>query len=763
MSTLHPPTGHASPDAPHTRRLSSVWAAYALLGALLAGYLISLIARPVDQSSTWLDGWAVCAFEVVLCGLAFGYALRRGVQRGLPLALGGAILMWTLGDIALTIETLHGAEAPVPSVADVFYLAFYPIAYLALVLMVRKESSRLVPATWLDGAVAGLGASALLAAFAFHDIHRVAGGGSASVVTNLVYPVGDVLLAMMVVGGSAVLVRRRGPWLPFALGCAVTAVGDTYNLLPSAGSTHVGVVADGIAWPTAIFLMSLAVWVRPGKLNVLAHQPAPGFVLPGLGAAAALLVVLAGSASGVGTAAVALAGATLLVVGVRLALSVRSLRSLTEERHRQAVTDQLTGLGNRRRLAAVLDGLFADHADSATAPRVVSFLFVDLNHFKEVNDSFGHPAGDQLLGMIGARITPCLGDSDLLLRIGGDEFAVLLVDGGPERGVTTAARISQALSEPFELEMVSVRVGASIGIAVAPHHADDAEELMRCADQAMYRAKQSGSPFELYEQGLDHATDRLTLLDDLRAAIRTHQLEVHYQPQVNLRDGRVSAVEALVRWPHPRLGFIPPLEFIPLAEEAGLMRELTTLVLDEALAQCARWRAAGDTLSVSVNVSATNIMDTGFSDLVSDRLRHHGVPGTALVLEITETTIISDFDRCKQVVDQLCELGCVVSIDDFGAGFTSLPYLSRLTIGELKLDRTFLTELARDERTKDHALIRATVELAHALGLQVVAEGVEEQSTLDILSRLGCDMAQGYHIGRPAPAKGLSFPAQRAA
>ena len=437
-----------------------------------------------------------------------------------------------------------------------------------------------------------------------------------------------------------------------------------------------------------------------------------------------------------------------------------AFRALTGERRRLVFTDPLTGLGNRRRLSAALDGVFGGRGEAPR--RLVSFLFIDLDRFKEVNDSFGHAAGDQLLSQIGDRIAPCLSDSNLLVRIGGDEFGAL-IDGGAERAVVMAARISQALSDPFELDMVSVRIGVSIGIAVAPDHARDADELVRCADQAMYRAKRSGSPFELYDQGLDHGTDRLTLVDDLRTAIGERRLELHYQPQVNLRDGRVSAVEALLRWPHPRLGFIPPLRFLPLAEEAGLMRPLTALVLDEALGQCARWRAAGDSVSVSVNVSATNIMDTGFSELVSECLDRHGVPGSALVLEITETTIISDFDRCKQVVDQLGALGCVVSIDDFGAGFTSLPYLSRLTIGELKLDRTFLTELARDERTKDHALIRATVELAHALGLQVVAEGVEEQSTLDILSRLGCDMAQGFHIGRPAPATGLSFPSQRAA
>ncbi|HLK42665.1 MAG TPA: bifunctional diguanylate cyclase/phosphodiesterase, partial [Thermoleophilia bacterium] len=395
--------------------------------------------------------------------------------------------------------------------------------------------------------------------------------------------------------------------------------------------------------------------------------------------------------------------------------------------------------------------------------RDVAFLFVDLDHFKEVNDSFGHSAGDQLLAQIGPRVRGCLGDSDLFVRIGGDEFAVILVDAGREHAARVAAGLSEVLKSPFTLEMVTVTIGASIGIAVAPDHAADGAELMRCADQAMYRSKSAGTAFEVYEPSLDFEADRLGLVEDLRTAIDRREFEMHYQPQIDLRDGRVSAVEALIRWNHPRRGFVPPLDFLPLAEEAGLMRPLTALVLDEALTQCARWRSQGRTVSVSVNVSATNILDLGFTDMVRDQLRRHDLPASALVLEITETMIISDFDRCKHVVDQLCTLGCVVSIDDFGAGFTSLPYLSRLTVGELKLDRTFLTALAGEDRNRDLALIRATIELAHALGLQVVAEGVEEQATLEILSRLGCDLAQGYHIGRPSPATALSFPSDLAA
>jgi diguanylate cyclase len=284
---------------------------------------------------------------------------------------------------------------------------------------------------------------------------------------------------------------------------------------------------------------------------------------------------------------------------------------------------------------------------------------------------------------------------------------------------------------------------------------------MRYADQAMYRAKQSGVPYAVYEAALDTDTDRLRLVEDLRAAIAEDRLELHYQPQVDLRSGAITAVEALLRWPHSRLGNIPPLEFLPLAEEAGLMRPLTAIVLDQALAQCARWRADGQQLSVSINVSATNILDVDFVALVHEKLQTRSVPADALVLEITETIVISDFERCRRVVDQLSKLGCVVSIDDFGAGFTSLAHLASLAVGELKLDRRFLTAATdNDNRT----LLHATIDLAHTLGLKVVAEGVENQSALETLSRLGCDLAQGYHhIGKPAPAATLHVPALQAA
>jgi EAL domain-containing protein (putative c-di-GMP-specific phosphodiesterase class I) len=273
----------------------------------------------------------------------------------------------------------------------------------------------------------------------------------------------------------------------------------------------------------------------------------------------------------------------------------------------------------------------------------------------------------------------------------------------------------------------------------------------------MYRAKLGDSSFAVYDPDLDEDGNLWRLGEELRVAVEEGHFELHFQPQLDLLTGEISAVEALLRWPHPRLGFVPPMKFLPLAEEAHLMPALTRWVLDRALAQCAAWRAAGQPVTVSVNASPANLLESGFTEDLQQLLTRHGVPAEALVLEVTETSIIANLEATTRVVRTLRDLGVVVSIDDFGAGFTSLAYLRDLAVGELKLDGIFVTGLAAGGRERDVELVRATIELGHAMGLRVVAECIEDKATLDLLSDLGCDLGQGYFIGRPAPADRLSF------
>jgi diguanylate cyclase (GGDEF)-like protein len=736
-----------------------LWIVHCLLAVLLAVYVVSLFLRRPGVSEAWIDGFGVCAFEFVVAALCFAKGFVRQPRRAMPLTLGLALFSWCFGDIALAIESLGGRTPASPSVADVFYLGFYPLAYVAVFLFMRGELRRLTSPSWLDGAVAGFGAAAVCAGFAFHRIVHSTGGHSLSAAVNLAYPIGDLLLLALVVGGTAVLPgRRKLPWILLALACSLNAVGDTFNLFQSSfGSSTVGSVFNAVAWPGAFLLFSTAVWLRPRPTDPFAPQRPPGFLLPGIAAAAGLMILLEGTLHRLSRASIWLATATLVLVGVRLALSARRLRLLTEQRHRESMTDELTGLGNRRYLFDVLETFFTDQADPLLPRKELAFLFLDLNHFKEINDSFGHTAGDELLRQLGPRLTACLRATDVLVRLGGDEFAVVLLDSDADYATGVAERLMASLIRPFVLDVVSASIGVSVGIAIAPAHATDAAGLLRCGDIAMYRAKVGLGSIETYNEHLDDDGNLLRLAEELRRAVQEEQFVLHYQSQLDLRTGEIVGVEALLRWPHPRLGMVPPLKFIPVAEEAGLMPSLTSLVLEDALRQCSAWRVAGHDITVSINVSPSNLLDADFAELVRRQLEHHGLPAASLVLEITETCIISDYKRSRAVIEELRDLGLIISIDDFGAGFTSLAYLSDLAVGELKLDRTFVCGLISHDKSREHDLIRSTIELGHALGLRVVAEGVEDLITLELLGQLGCDLAQGYFISRPMPASDVVF------
>jgi diguanylate cyclase (GGDEF)-like protein len=737
----------------------ALWGSFGALGLVLVAYFVSLLVRTGEPYWTWLDGWVVCAVEFCGSALCIARGLSGRPVRAAALALGLGLLAWAVGDTVLTVQSIGGATPPSPSLADLFYLLFYPLAYVALVIFMRGDVKRLSPSKWLDGIIAGLGAAAVCGAFAFNGILKDSGSSPLATVVNLAYPIGDLLLLSLVVAGCAVLPgRRRAPWLLLASGITLDVVGDTANVLANSfGATRVGFMVNAFAWPAATVLMSMALWLRVRPANPLTAPKPTGFSLPILAAGAALAILVVSSAHNVGRVAIALSAATLLVVGIRLLLSVQEIQTLSHERHRQAVTDDLTGLSNRRHLFRVLDSFFTESDDTLAPGRSLAFLFIDLNHFKEVNDSFGHPAGDELLRQVAARLSSALRHNDLLVRIGGDEFAVVLVDGDAAYAKEVAQRVTTSLAEPFMLEVVSASISASIGIAMAPADATYGAGLVWCADVAMYRAKLGHIPFAVFERALDAEGDQLRLLEELQAGIAQGDLVLHYQPQLTLRTGEILAVEALLRWAHPRLGLLPPDNFLPIAEEAGLMSMITEWVLDEAAAQCEAWREAGRPLTMAVNVSPGTLLTPGFIEMVRSCLERHGLAPENLVLELTESSVIADMDACGQVITELQGLGVLVSIDDFGAGVTSLAYLSSLPVAELKLDRAFLAGLLGSDREREKELVRSTIELGHAMGLRIVAEGIEDRGTLELLSELGCDVAQGYFISRPKPATELIF------
>ena len=436
------------------------------------------------------------------------------------------------------------------------------------------------------------------------------------------------------------------------------------------------------------------------------------------------------------------------------------LRELASQREYDALHDPLTGLANRRLLSARLDQAIAqahrDHLELAV-------MLVDLDRFKELNDTLGHAAGDQLLREIHPRLVHATSGAELVARVGGDEFAVVLSPGtGVAEAERVAERIRAALQAPFFFQGLTLHVGASVGIAIFPDHASDAEALTQRADIAMYSAKKHGVGHEIYDAAHDgHSRERLVLIGELPTAIASGELVLHYQPKYNLRAGTIAGVEALVRWEHPTLGLLGPGSFLALAEQTGLMRPLTHAVLDDALSQCARWRAQGIDLRVAVNLGAPNLLDAALPRDVQTLLTKWGLPASSLQLEITETIVSNDPASIIDVLRELRALGLTLALDDFGIGSSSLSFLRRLPVQELKIDRSFIGEMDTDDH--DAALVHTIIDLAHNLGMWTVAEGIETEAVRDRLAEYGCDQGQGFVLGRPMPANQITALTQKLA
>ncbi|MFI8350644.1 putative bifunctional diguanylate cyclase/phosphodiesterase [Streptomyces sp. NPDC085596] len=586
------------------------------------------------------------------------------------------------------------------------------------------------------------------------------GGGTASgaaltLATLLLYgwvPAGLVSLTVVVLVGAA----RRNCWRQGLLHGAVDILGISAGALVLGAFGRVGSVEEPWrpgGWdlgtvPEVVLAAGAYLVVSQGLLWYL-HAPRGGGV-PTIARTALVRQ---------GLVAVALLGIAPLVCVVADArpvllplfaiplIALDSTLWMARARAEEQLRDPLTGLPNRQWL---LERIWTALDDAERIGARSALMLIDLDRFRSVNDTLGHLAGDRLLLQIADRLQNALPRGAEAARLGGDEFAVLLPVADSTTSATRVARgLVTALSSPLDLDGLTLVLEASAGVAVFPDHALDAEGMLRRADVAMYQAKRDRTGVEAYESKRDSNTpDRLALLGDLRRALDAREVQLHYQPKVRF-DGQVAGLEALVRWVHPERGKVPPDEFIAIAESSGLMPHLTEYVLETALAQVARWREQGLRVPVAVNVSPRDVHTPGFAGSVAARLARHGVPAGALQLEITEHVLLEDPQRAADTLAALAGHGVKMSLDDFGTGYSSLVHLRRLPVSELKIDRSFVARLAVD--AEDAAIVRCTVDLAHSLGLVVVAEGVEDDETWEHLRDLRCDAVQGWLVAAAMP------------
>ncbi|MGF1663965.1 MAG: putative bifunctional diguanylate cyclase/phosphodiesterase [Kineosporiaceae bacterium] len=740
---------------------------------LVVLFAVATVVRDGDPRQVpWLDLGVFNAVYAVAAAACFVHRPPTRIRRLAWRALGTGIACNIGGNAYFSLVLAGQSDPPYPSPADAFFLSFYAWAYAGVVLLLRSRTPRFQLSLGLDGLVAGLGVAAVTAAVALPRLLAAGEGSPVEVAMNLSWPIADLMLIVVLVGGSAVARARLDREFGLVVaGLAVTAAADLlYLFADSAGSYVEGGPID-LAFLAGTALLAAAI-PGPRRPHAAEASPSPagrgadpggdrsrvGWRLVTLPAAAAIgsLAVLAVPAGEPSPVARVLAAACVLAALVRTGVTFREMRNLTDV-HRQARTDDLTDLPNRRALYERAE----EAVRAATGTTPVALLLIDLDRFKEINDSLGHAAGDTLLVQVGARIRGALRGGDTLARLGGDEFAVLLPGADVAAALEAARSVTEALATPFPLETVTVHVDASIGAAVAPLHARTRTDLLRCADMAMYDAKAARSGTAVFATERHHGRDRLQTVEDLRAVLRparqgdadAGRLTVHLQPQVVLATGAAGGIEALARWQHPTRGLLLPGDFLPLVHATGLTGPLAATVLDAALAACRQWRDAGHLSPVAVNLCAADVHDVTVQRRVQALLDRHGLPPEALSVELTEETLVADIDRTRAVLGALRAEGVTVSIDDFGTGFASLAYLRDLPVDELKLDRGLIRSIVGDDRAA--AIVRHAIELGHDLGLRLVAEGVEDEATAGLLAGLGCDVGQGYHLATPMPLDAL--------
>lgn len=662
-----------------------------------------------------------------------------------------ALLAWGLGQVAYTYLDVTERTVPFPSVADVGFLLFVPLFLTGVLHFVSVPASRTYVAVFmLDVLIIMLTVAGLVLPWAEQGPLALKPS-----LATLAHPFSDLLLlvTLLVFTLRQPNSGRAQPAL-LALGVlAFSAAHVGYGYLSAERTYHVGQVIDPLwNWGAVMFALAACRSTLPPGMNTARQKrwsrlaPRTLQLLPYAAITLSFVGMFQPSAEGSWAPLFSMAVAALVLV--RLLIAEFQNGRLTRQLHTQAYTDSLTGLPNR---AALYEALPAIVARAVARREDVAVLFIDLDRFKPVNDLFGHAAGDDLLRQAAGRLRQAVARDSLLARMGGDEMVIVCGPCSREAAGVLASDLLKRLAAPFECAGQQLSLSASIGIACIPRDATDAESAVGRADLAMYQAKQAGrNAYRFFESSWHDETSRQFEMNaQLQGALERREFELHYQPIVDLRTGALSSFEALLRWHSPALGSVSPAVFIPAAEQSGLITPIGEWVLGEALRQIKAWRTEGHThVRVSVNVSALQFAQAQFVETVALALCAHGLPGEALGLELTESTLIHDLEANNAKLAALRALGVRIALDDFGTGFSSLSYLQRLEVNTLKIDRSFVWAMDH----KGGPLVKAIVQLAHELELRVVAEGVETAGQLAGVTGFGCDSVQGYFLAKPLGA-----------
>jgi diguanylate cyclase len=720
-----------------------------VLTVAVLGYGVSTApgVRTHTGYSAVLDGWLQNSALMLAAAIVGLRAWRVAASRVAWGCIAAGLAMYATGNIVYFTYVQYQASPPSPSAADFAWFACYPFLYIGVFQLARQRTAGTGRLLRIDSAISALGLSAV-AMIWFRVMLHGTHGSTATVLTTVAYPVGDLLFVLILVGSLALngwRINRVWAWLGSGL-CLFAAADTIYAVRVATNSYRAGTLLDPM-WAVAVTLIAIAAWQPASRAPSIRTNGWAVLVVPSLFTATAL-ALLASVGHGPGSLPIrALAAATVLAALARAAFTFHEMRALVINGV-EARTDELSGLGNRRAFVEAVE------KRTAAGQGHFSVMLIDLDRFKEVNDSLGHLTGDRLLHEVGTRLQARMRHGDMLARLGGDEFAILLDHTSADDARVIAERLRSDLQQAFVSDGMTIYSDASCGIAAWPAAARTVGGLLQRADIAMYEAKRERLGTAIYSP-VDEAdlSAPLRLVEELRDALANDQLVLFFQPKLDLQTSKLDGVEALVRWQHPVHGLLMPDQFLPQAERYGLMRRLATSVLALALDQIVEWRAGGLDTNVAVNISVSNLLDVGLPDQIRTLLEIRNLPPSCLMLEVTETTLMVDPTRAAELLDRLQAVGVRVSIDDYGTGYSSLARLRHLPVNELKLDRSFLAGIGSDARAG--AIVRSTVELAHSLGLNLVAEGIETAEDENILRELSCDLGQGYHLARPMPGSDL--------